>query len=185
MRTIEGYVFIADFGTATPIFGKPIGEEKGDGNYSNIQSNKITPYESLEEARRSAEEFASKRENIAGIDIAKMSVRMAETQQETREFENETGLVAIMIVEESGWSDYRIIGRQIEGKPTMHPIPGALIVQNGLETYTRRGLRGYFDTPFKCASETAYQAARQGQCKATVAKFKLKKIGKVDVRRDE
>jgi hypothetical protein len=186
MIKVDGYVFIPDFNNSQfqPVFGKPVGNERGDGNYANISSNGLTPYNLRKEARESALEFASKRGELRGIEVARLKLRMAETEAELKKFEDETGLVAVMIVNDPDRIDYRIIGPFVEGKPGIYPLVGSWVNQNGFKTFERKHCRGkgYFDTPFKCANEAAYQAGRQGACKASIARFSLTERRKLRIK---
>lgn len=184
MLNRDGYVFIAEFDNPyRPVFGKPTKDSRGDGNYTNIEDNRLTPYDSQKEAEESAWEFASKRGELRGIEVARLKVRMAETEAELKGFEEDTGLVAVMIVDDDR-TNHGVIGPFVKGKPGIYPLVGSWVNQNGFKTFDRTHCRGkeYFDTPFKCAHEAAYQAGRQGACRASIAKFSLTERRKLRVK---
>lgn len=186
MRHVEGYVFIADFGKFQELFGRKVKRSRSDGDYCNIKSNGLEPYETEQDAKNGGREFAAKRQKsgLRKVVLAELKVDMAETQEEANnEFGNETDLIAVPI---SVWGDereYHFMGPVVKGKPTAHPIPGAYLIDTNFRTFRRKKnltKNDYFKTPFAKARYLAKEALRQGAGEGvTIAKFKLKRLGEI------
>jgi hypothetical protein len=177
MITKQGYVFIAELTNgATPLFGKPITTEQIKRGYENITSNEITPYVQEKNMREGMNLYGQNREGVRKLTPAQIDLRLAESKEELEVFRNLTDLVAIMKIEEAGYTDMRIYGPINKKFMDLYHgvIPAHRIDQNGLLTFKRSK---YGDRTFEVAMEARYQLQRQSDnTPTTIGTFKLKRL---------
>jgi len=183
MRHIEGYVFIADFGSYQQMFGKKTLDSSFLDNqrkFDAFESNGLSPYEETEQARQGARDYERKmqRNSPKKIELAEVCLTIAEDHNEAqRELENETDLVVIMINNSFPEVERNLLGPLVSGCRSFGAIPGAFLKDTNYRTFRRTpNRREFFDTPYKRAEYLAKEINRQAQCGAMIAKFKLKRL---------
>jgi len=171
MRHIQGYVFIANLGNFYTIFGKNTSNNKKlkDRKFTAFEHNGLAPYNSLRELKEGMKEYTEKRAH-SYITAKKLEMEVAETDEETFEFEKKDSLIAIMIEKERNRVVSEILfGPAVEGKRNAYPLPGAQLVDNGFQTFYAVDGR----TAYKRARYLASEINRQGQSPATISTFSL------------
>jgi len=173
MKTIEGFVFMAECKEAEFMFGKPT--SKDCAIYENMESNGLTPYDSQEEAKDAARFFASGKGSsqlFYLISLGKLWMKIAETKEEVYHFRHKTNLIVIM-------KDYDDISKTDKlfgplptkkGRTTAYPLPGAYLIFNGYIPHRNQDGQ----TAFESAKYQLTEINRQGGCPAVIAQFKLK-----------
>lgn len=172
MRRVNGYVCVArtDFGPSFPVeeilFGKGI--RNGGSYYENLTSNGLVPYNTLGGASEGMKELSERRE-FSKISLARLRMKIADDAGEFMGLRRSKSVVVIKLEREGeswdskvvGWS---LLGPLVEGKPTLRPIPGARLTQNGFVT---------FDSLDK-ALELGREINRQGDSAIWLADFRMK-----------
>lgn len=175
MRTIEGYVFIADFERGfSSIQGKTVNIEKNACS-ENFETNQLTPYNELLEAKYFMNKF-QKRTKPVKVYIAEVHMRVAESVSELEEFRDKSGLIVIMKDYDDSFKKDELLGPIVEGKNSLAPIPGARLTDTNFTTYTTKNSKGKSGTPFERALYLLSEVNRQSQCGGTIATFNLRKI---------
>ena len=160
MREVKGYVFIAGNDFAEFMFGKP--KFSGNKDYENIETNGLTPFETLHHARKAAKSFSSSFKS-GHISLGRLFMKIAESEEELDFFTDKTNLIVIM-------KDYDNISRTDK---LFGPLSSNLS-ENGYETYRRE--KGVNQSPFEMALYQLRKIKRQGKCPATIAQFRLRRL---------
>ena len=166
----QGYVFIASFGNPLieHLFG-PAKEEK-ERKWDNLQSNEITPFQTLDEAREVMQNYEAVMKKVIPdlkTNPAYLQLRIAEDEKEARKaFSKSKDLVVIAYDHTTGGVGDTLIGRRVDGKPGQYPLYGARMTQNGFATIQN----------FNNAEYIASEAQRQAGFGIKLARFKLKRI---------
>ncbi len=170
MREIDGYVFIAECRESEFMFGKPV--SKGLKVYESIELNGLSPYESSEQAKKAATAFFKFPFYL--VTLGKLWMRLAETREELDYFTNKTNLIVIMKDYDGRFKTDKLFGPLPTKKrrTTAYPIPGAYLLFNGYKPFKKK----FGQTAFDRAKYQLKEINRQGQCGATMAQFKLKKL---------
>lgn len=148
MRDIEGYVLIGKTEYVEHLFGEP----KVQGAiYENIQSNGITPFKTILEAKKAAK-------IILDIDF----------------FADKSNLIVIRKERDDRYKADILLGPLLnENAKSAYPLPGAFLRDNGYQSYRR--VNG-MESPFKRALHQAEEINRQCENSATIAQFNLKRL---------
>lgn len=166
----QGYVFIGSFGNPLNefLFGKPISPKQK--NYENIQSNRLTLFEEVEQADKARKIFAQERSESKEdfkTTLAYLWLKIAEREAEAEaQFAKSKDLVVIASDHSKTGVGDILMGRKIEGKPTQYPLYGARMSQNGFAPILNLDAAKYI----------ASEAHRQGEFEVTLARFKLRRL---------
>lgn len=177
MKQVKGYVFIPesrDYAVRI-VFGK---SPKGIKGVPEPFEERLNPYRTGEEAIEGAKRCFKNYEYVEKSEIYSLALRYAETNEEFHEFEKESNLVVMLLLEEddlSLWPRNCLIGPIIEGKTSLAPIPGAKLRDNGYELFTQKEKRTAFERVLDCHHEVQ----RQGQLPCTIGQLKMTRLGQI------
>lgn len=163
MKTIAGYICLAntnELGTTIEIpFGKKTDPTLRRQCFENIATNRLVLFDSKNQAKRAIKHIL-KRPNINKVEIAKLKLEIAETGQELENhpFCDSQSLIVIFFGD-----SLLLIGRSVEGKPHLYPLPGAPLYFNGFQP-----IESLESAKYICS-----EYIRQGQYTATIATFEL------------
>ena len=175
MRKIEGYVIIAGTERAEFLFGKP--EQPNPHNYQNIESNDLTPFEIIKKAEYVARTAFSNLK-FSKISLGELYMRIAETKDELISFRKKTNLIVIMKNYDDILKIDKLFGPLLDEKiQSAYPLPGTWLSNNGYRTYKRK--KEINQSPFERALYQLKEINRQGQCPATIAQFRLKRLEEI------
>ncbi len=165
MKEIRGFVCIADVVEGKKVeirflFGKNMG--RGTGAYESLETNGLTPFANLAEARIAKEQLQHRKNpQFKMVSIAKIEMELAENEKDLFLLRKRKRLVVIMRIPDS--KETIPIGRFVEGRPSCYPVPGAYLSDNGLKPFPS----------FERAEYVGQEVMRQAQCGAQIATFKL------------
>lgn len=177
MKEINGYVFIPKSKDFPPfMYGSE--EPKRDRGFEQFEKH-LFPYHNIKIAMRNAKIFLKQRK-MKRADILEVWLKYAEDGSEFNLFKEETGLVAMLMLQENGNSLHlhRTLVGPINHEKNAHMgyIPGAELVDNGYKTFdTANGEI----TPYKRVLYLHSELRRQGQHPCTIGTFKLKRRDRV------
>ena len=105
------------------------------------------------------------------VDVKNLRMGIAEKEEELEKLRRGKSLVVIQLEREGESYDgrvveWRLLGPRVRGKPSILPIPGALITQTGFTTFSS----------LDDAVELGREVNRQGDCAFQIASFHLKDI---------
>jgi len=171
MNQVQGYIFIPKFK------GNPrrIAFGKGYQNKPELFEEQLNPYTTKEEAIEGTKKYPRTFEEIEKFRIYNLNLRYAKTYEEFQEFQKESNLVVMLMLEENDrslWAKRCLIGPITNGKPSLGYIPGAKLQDNGYRLFTSKGKRTAFERVLYCHSELR----RQGQLPCTIGQLKMKKV---------
>ena len=174
MRKIEGYVFIVGTKRMEFLFGKP---GPNSHNYQNIESNSLTPFETIKKARYVARTIFSDLK-FSKTSLGELYMKIAETKDELISFRKKTNLIVIMKDYYNTSKIDKLFGPLLDEKTqSTHPLPGAWLGNNGYRAYRRR--KGITESPFERALYQLSEINRQSGCAATIAQFRLKRLEEI------
>lgn len=171
MKEVSGYVFMVE-----PISNKKIGILYGCGkdNFPEQFEENLSIYKSESETKKNLDKFLEYRTDFKNKGQYKINLKYAESIREFKEFENESNLVVMMILNENDPSLYRkrnLIGPIFEGLTDMPTIPGCSLRLNGHRTFQKDSEITAYRKAMKCHQEQS----RQGDMKCTIGQLKIKK----------
>jgi hypothetical protein len=165
MREIKGYVCRAKCknNPRELLFGKNIGNGMGRKNYSNFETNNLTPYATLKEAKKALLNVL-KISDVLSAKVQKIEMKLAETVDDCFLFENEKDLIVV-------WKDDRgnmnLRGPFVEGTGDVRSaVPGMPSIYNGYITFKS----------YSAAEYVLSEVCRQAQSPARFATFSLEDI---------
>lgn len=165
MQHIKGFVCIAKYLVFSSwyrevLHGKSINNLPR--KFNNFQSNGLRPFDKKEEALEAKKELEeSKAFDLERVSLGLVEMTVAETEAEGYAFKEKRNLIVL-----KKDANTELIGRYIEGKPNIYPLKGAFLFDNGFKTFL----------DFESALYAAREVARQAQCPAALATFKLKRL---------
>ena len=163
MKHIKGFVIIGGFlgprGYSEILYGESI--TNLPRKFQNLVSNGLKPFGTKKEAL-TAKGGLKGFSGLKRLDLGRIDMTVAETEQECRALKERKRLV-VLKKEDLGT---QLIGRYVEGKPSIYPLKGALLSENGFKTFLA----------FESALYAAREVNRQAQCGATLATFRLKRL---------
>ena len=160
MQNLTGFLCIAvpkESAKRRIMFGQGDSEKP----YSNFCGNGLKPYSTIERAKIGRKELLA-RGIFKKVTLAKISMEIARGREEMEFLRGKRDLVVLMFCEIS----VRMIGRWTKGAPSIYPLYGAEIEENGFSPYRS------FDKVLYSATE----AHRQGACPVALATFELEKV---------
>lgn len=166
MREIKGFCCVAeadDAVTMQVLFGKNTG--KGQGLYESLQSNGLVPFLSIAQAKKAKRDLA-KRQDFRSVKIVKLEIIIAEIQEEIARLHAKENFIVLWQLKESGYEEFRLIGRYVEGRPGQYPLPGASLNLNGCRPILS----------LKSAIYIGDEVNRQGEGIAYIGTMVIKKI---------
>jgi len=162
MRNIKGWVCLArDSGNSCQfLFGKGINQE----GYESLQTNGIVPFTSIREAR-AAQKLMRKRDDLERVGVADLRMEIAEKPYDISAIKTKRSFIAVMdAMKAEGCVQF--FGRQVAGRPTVYPLPGAYLTDNCLQPFK----------DFESARFAASEIQRQAWCPTKIASFYLKRL---------
>ena len=177
MKSVKGYVFLAKLRDSERefLFGRKSDADLSDRLYGDFESNGFLSYRFMKDVRSGIENYISQNVNIVNVDLARIRLKIAESEDELFYFANRSDLIAIMYGSSSVISNNIMYGDIVIDRPNSLPLPGAELYDNGYTTF--RKIDGKH--PFTLADSLCSKIARQAQSKATIAQFKLNRIENV------
>jgi hypothetical protein len=167
MKNVSGYVFLADFGDLTRLFGRKVTKILPH-NFENLQTNGIAPYRKLTEARRGVETYEEVISGVVGTKVGRLEMQIAESVDELEHFRNKRALIVIAHDE----FDEDFLGPKTKDGKTRAYLPGMSITNNGFKQFrTGRDM-----TAYERAEYLLSEVNRQAKSPATIATFDLKFI---------
>jgi hypothetical protein len=174
MREIKGYVFIVGTERVEFLLGKP---GPNFPNYQNIESNGLTPFETIKKARYVARTIFSNLKS-SKVSLGELYMKIAEIKEELIFFRKKTNLIVIMKDYDNISKTDQLFGPLLDEKTqSAYSLPGAWLGNNGYRAYRRR--EGINESPFERASYQLSEINRQSGCAATIAQFRLKRLEEI------
>ena len=186
MKTINGIVCVAvysDLPKRYILFGKNCG---GTGLYQNFESNNLTPFGEVGEARQAFEQLLRRKSDIQPTGLCQITLKLADDLREAEKLKNEKALIAIESVVDINngkpkWEAVLLYGRRVKGCAGFDSR--AELCANGFKPYRDEKIKYLYPRP-RMRTNTAYEQAvhaareiiRQDLCFATISTFKLRKI---------
>jgi hypothetical protein len=163
MRKIEGFICIAAIEGREILFGKNMG--KGQGSWQNFETNDLTPFADFSVAKIAKSELEN-RNRFEKISIAKIEMEVMETEDEINLLRRRKKGHWVVVRKISEWGETSLIGASVERSPSRYPVYGAWLTENGITPFS----------DFEAVEWTAGEEARQAQCAALIAAFKIKRL---------
>jgi len=161
MRIIEGVVCIAVVDGAEVLFGKNTGE--GQGGHQNFCTNDLTPFLNVSEAKNAKAELKN-RFGAEAVSLAKLRIDLAETSRESYMLRKRRRLIVVRKMPE--FKETVLIGASNKSARSRYPLYGALLGENGFQSFTS----------FEPAEYAASEEHRQSGCPVFLATFKFKRL---------
>lgn len=189
MKIIKGIVCVTSWSDSHQTYHALFGKNCGPGrqHYQNLNSNNLTPFDEIDEARQAFEQLR-RRKDIQPTGLCRLTMKLAENLEEGESLKNEKALIAVesLVDHESGksrWDSVSLYGRRVKG--CMGFDSRSELCDNGLLPYIEEKWKAYdyFSGP-KVIIRTAYEQARYAACEiirqnfsfATISTFKLRKL---------
>jgi hypothetical protein len=174
MRKIEGHVIIIGTERMEFLLGKPGPDFH---NYQNIESNGLTPFETIKKARYVARTIFSNLK-FSKTSLGELYMKIAEIKDELIFFRKKTNLIVIMKDYDHISKIDQLFGPLLDEKTrSAYPIPGAWLGNNGYQPYKRK--KEINPNPFERAMYQLSEINRQSDCAATIAQFRLKRLEEI------
>lgn len=165
MRNERGYICSVRFeGAEGEYWFGPKTNQKIPLDLSDrFNTNGLKPFPTKEDAEKAKAEILEKRKGVKTVNLARLELDIAETQEEITLLKGKESLV--VIADREG-GDKAILGSAAEGGLKIGYVPGALIETNG----------GLSFPNYESALYSAQEMVRQARSNSTLARFKIEPL---------
>lgn len=176
MRSIDGYICVAEIRIVDCVprrvlFGSNAGH--GQGLWENLTTNDFATYSNKKIARQARTQLR-RISDLKTVDLARLVMTIAETEEELGVFENSADLVVIQINSDFPPTTKKLLGPNLPGRYELHPLPGAYVVNTNFKTFGHDPED--FRTPYQLATDLGKEVNRQAELLFQLASFKLKYV---------